>query len=271
RWRPSAARAPSARLVSAGNWRRCTAGELLLSLSQVSPSDPTRSTPDLVAQDRTNRALMALAGGRGGARDGEGFLRATLGHVVQALGLTGGLTFLIDPDGDLLPAAEARLPSPDAEATRELAQRALRDARPVVMEGAGGGWLAAAPLRARERRLGVLTLHDESASSIAPELELLEALGKQIGMGLQDARLYAELRASGSPAQVLNRITATLTSSLELKTVLPAFAREIASLVPFDRLACGFVNDSGDYIEVVAHPEEATWGLGSVLPVVGSG
>src|SRR5262249_26829255 len=150
----------------------------------------TRSTPDLVAQDRTIRALMALADDLSVERDEEGFLRSTLGHVVQALGLTGGLTFLIGPEGDLLPAAEARLPSPDAESTRELAQRALRDARPVVMEGAGGGWLAAAPLRARERRLGVLTLHDESAHSVAPEAELLEALGKQIGMGLENARLY---------------------------------------------------------------------------------
>jgi two-component system cell cycle response regulator len=42
-------------------------------------------------------------------------------------------------------------------------------------------------------------------------------------------------------------------------------------LEAFDRLALGFVNDSGDYIEVVGYPEEATWGLGSVIPVVGSG
>ena len=58
---------------------------------------------------------------------------------------------------------------------------------------------------------------------------------------------------------------------MELKTVVPAFAKEIAALQPFDRLACGFVNESGDYIEVTGYPEDATWGLGSVIPVVGSG
>jgi diguanylate cyclase (GGDEF)-like protein len=31
------------------------------------------------------------------------------------------------------------------------------------------------------------------------------------------------------------------------------------------------VNESGDYIEITGYPDEATWGLGSVLPVVGSG
>jgi diguanylate cyclase (GGDEF)-like protein len=70
---------------------------------------------------------------------------------------------------------------------------------------------------------------------------------------------------------VLNRITATLSSSLDLKTVIPAFAKEMTAIQPFDRLACAFVNDSGDYIEVTGYPEEATWGLGSVIPVVGSG
>ena len=74
-----------------------------------------------------------------------------------------------------------------------------------------------------------------------------------------------------SASEVLNRITSTLTSGLELKTVVPAFARELRALQSFDRLACGFVNDTGDYIEIVALPEDAAWGLGSVMPVVGSG
>ena len=47
--------------------------------------------------------------------------------------------------------------------------------------------------------------------------------------------------------------------------------RSSERLHEFDRLACGFVNDSGDYIEMVCHPEGASWGLGDVIPVVGSG
>jgi diguanylate cyclase (GGDEF)-like protein len=222
-------------------------------------------------QDRTIRALMSLVDDLTVERDEQGLLAQTLEHVVRALGITGGLTLLCGPDRDLTPAAEFRLPSSDMAATLALAREALESDRPQVKEVRGGGWLAAAPLTTKARTLGVLTLHDQDASSMAPDLELLEALGKQIGTGLDNARLYAELRASTSRLEFLNRISSALTASMDLKTVVPAFAREIEALQPFDRLACGFVNESGDYIEITGYPDDATWGLGGVLPVVGSG
>jgi diguanylate cyclase (GGDEF)-like protein len=201
--------------------------------------------------------------------DQAGLLRTTLDHVVEALNLTGGVTFVLGPDERLTPAAECGLP--DVAGALELAQSTLERRRPAVREIAAGGWLAAAPLTTRDRDLGVLLLHDARIESLSPDVEFLEALGKQIGNGMENVRLYAELRAFSTRVEILNRITATLTSGLELKTVIPAFAREIVALQTFDRLACGFVNDSGDYIEVVAHPEGTTWGLGNVIPVVGSG
>ncbi len=153
----------------------------------------------------------------------------------------------------------------------DLAQSAFEQGQPLVRERPEGGWLAAALLKTQQRPLGVLVLFDASPDSVPPDLDLLEALGKQIGTGLDNVRLYAELRASSQRVEVLNRITSTLTSGIDLKTVVPAFAREIEALQSFDRLACGFVNDTGDYIEIMAHPEDTSWGLGSVLPVVGSG
>jgi len=201
--------------------------------------------------------------------DQAGLLRTTLDHVVEALNLTGGVTFVLGPDERLTPAAQCGLP--DVAGALELAQSTLERRRPAVREITDGGWLAAAPLTTRDRDLGVLLLHDARIESLSPDVEFLEALGKQIGNGMENVRLYAELRAFSTRVEILNRITSTLTSGLELKTVIPAFAREIVALQTFDRLACGFVNDSGDYIEVVAHPEGTTWGLGNVIPVVGSG
>ena len=51
---------------------------------------------------------------------------------------------------------------------------------------------------ARQRQLGALLMHERGGRARAPDLELLEALGKQIGTGLENVRLYAELRASSS-------------------------------------------------------------------------
>jgi diguanylate cyclase (GGDEF)-like protein len=223
------------------------------------------------AQDRTIRALVSLADDLGIEGGEDGFLRSSLEHVVESLGLAGGATFLVQPDGSLAAAAEWRLPGADRRAAIELARSMLKDERPRICDRPGGGWMAAAPLATKRRRLGILTLHDPAGRTAVPATELLEALGKQIGTGLENARRYTELRVSSARAEVLHRIAGSLTSGSDLKTVIPAFARQVAAYEPFDRLACGFLNDSGDYIEVAGYPDGAAWGLGSLLPVVGSG
>lgn len=241
----------------------------------MAPSDAPRSPAPLSVEgtdsDRSVRTLIALVDELTLGRDEEGLLQSTVEQVVRSLSLTGGTTYLPGPGGRLVPAANAFLPSADREATLDLARRALDEGRPLVREIPPAGWIAAAPLAIQQRRLGVITLHDTGGRGPVPEIELLEALGKQIGSGLENARLYAELRASHARAEALQRIIATLAVGRELKKVIPAFAAELAAVRAFDRLMCGFVSESGDYIEAVGHPDEAGWGLGSVLPVVGSG
>jgi diguanylate cyclase (GGDEF)-like protein len=224
---------------------------------------------DARAQDRSLRALMSLVDDLTVEREEEGLLRSTLEHVVSSLAFTSGVTFVLGDDGELRIGAQFRFPDGGYAPARELSLQALQRRRPMARELPDGGWLAASPLRARQREVGAIVLHD--AGSTPADLELLQALGKQIGNGLENVRVYAELRASSNRIEALSRITAALTSGSELKTVVPAFAKELAALQEFDRLACGFVNDSGDYIEMVCHPEGASWGLGDVIPVVGSG
>jgi len=99
-----------------------------------------------------------------------------------------------------------------------------------------------------------------------------EVINLRNNVGLIDVSTLGGLDVRGpDAAEFLNRITSTLSASMELRTIVPAFAKEIGELQSFDRLACGFVNDSGDYIEITGYPEDATWGLGAVIPVVGSG
>ena len=227
----------------------------------------TEGTP----QERILRALVSLADDMSVEAGEEGFLRASLQHLVECLGVAGGATFLLEADGSLKAANEWRLPGADRGPASELAQSMVNDEQPRVCSRAQGGWMAAAPLATKRRRLGILTLHDPSGKTPVPSADLLEAVGKQIGAGLESARRYTELRVSSARAEVLHRIAGSLTSGTDLKTVIPAFARQIAAYEPFDRLACGFVNDSGDYIEIAGYPEGAAWGLGSLLPVVGSG
>ena len=199
-----------------------------------------------------------------------GLLRSTLEHAVDALGLSGGVTLVLGPDSGLEPAAAHRF-EVDLGLAEDLAEESLGQERPLARDlPDGAGRLTATPLRARHRMLGALVLHDrEPGEPLEPEV--LEVLGKQIGNGLENVRLYAELRAAAARVEVLNRISSAVTSGTELHAIVPAFAAQLASLQSFDRMACGFVNETGDYIEMVSHPEESSWGLGGVLPVVGSG
>jgi diguanylate cyclase (GGDEF)-like protein len=227
------------------------------------------SQPD--AQDRAIRVLMSLADELSVERDEGGLLASALEHVVTDLGVAGGVTFILDADQALVPLAEVNVSRDEAAPALEAGRAAVERDQPVVRELPNGGWLAATPLRTSRRMLGVLVLYCTSGDGAAPDADLLKALGKQVGTGLENVRLYAELRSSSTRAEILNRITTALTSNMDIRATLPLFAREIATLIEFDRLMFGFVNDSGDYLEIFGHPEGTNWGLGDVVPVVGSG
>jgi diguanylate cyclase (GGDEF)-like protein len=233
------------------------------------PARPPTTSPPASAQGRALRALVSLVDDLTVEREEEGLLRSTLEHVVTSLDLAGGATLMLGLEGELLEAAEHHFAP--AAAARELAAAVLEKDRPLVQEVPGAGWLAATPLRARQRALGVLVLHEGRAEEPILDQALLEVIGRQMGHGLENLRLYSELRAFSARVEVLHRIAAAVTSGSDLRSIVPAFAAEVLALHPFDRLACGFVNDTGDYIEMVSHPEDTSWGLGGVLPVVGSG
>ena len=246
----------------------------MASPSERRPSSPSRAAARPAAlrasgsRDPLLGTLVSLLDDLTVEGEEPGLLRSTLEHVVSSLGLAGGVTLVKGDEGEPVVAASHGLTADPA--VLELARAVLEAGRPLVQEAAGGGWLAALPLSARQRALGVLVLLETGAE---PSLdhELLEILGKQVGTGLENVRLFAELRAASARVEALRRITAAVTSGRDLASIVPAFAAELSALVPFDRLACGFVNETGDYIEMVCHPEEASWGLGSALPVVGSG
>jgi diguanylate cyclase (GGDEF)-like protein len=234
------------------------------------PARAASARPPGVGDDRLLRTLVSLLDDLTVERDEPGLLRSALEHVVGSLDLAGAAVFLSGEDGALQEAGEHHLAA-DPQAALALASSALGQDTPLVQELPEAGWLAATPLRARQKALGALVLHEGVAPAPALDRELLEVIGKQVGTGLENVRLYAELRVSSSRAEVLRRITAAATAGSDLGTIVPAFAAEVQALHAFDRLACGFVNETGDYIEMVSHPEGTSWGLGSVLPVVGSG
>jgi diguanylate cyclase (GGDEF)-like protein len=240
-------------------------------MSRGDPPPPKRSASGARSQDRALRVLMSLVDDITVETDERGLLQTTLDHIVEALGLTGAATFIIGPNGEVAPAAERWPAIGEHPPTLDLARSAVAMQRPAYREQVGEGWFAAAPLMRRGRPLGAIVLRDARPDAVLPDASLLEALGKQIGAGLENVRLVDALRSSADLSQIANRITASFASGTDLKVAIAAFARELAGVYAFDLLAWGFVNEAGDYLEVVSYPEDTTWGWDNVVPVVGSG
>jgi len=239
-------------------------------MSNPGPDDEPTLVPHPTVLDRSIRALLDVVDDLSVETEEQGLLEATLEHTVESLGLAGGISYLPATGAEPQPIAVYGLPPPDAEALKELAGLVLRWEKPIVRVQEADVWVAATPLASREKVLGVMSLYAASGVG-APSRELLQALGRQIGTGLENARLYGELRASAERLEVVHRLSRTLTASGELRQGIQEFAREIATLQSFDRLVWAFVNETGDYLEVIGHPEGSSWGLGNAIPVVGSG
>jgi diguanylate cyclase (GGDEF)-like protein len=232
---------------------------------------PVPAHSDSTGEDARMLALLALAREISVDRDDRAILRGALEALVKSLDILGGTAFLAEASDDLTPTADYRIPIPDDAETAAALRRCLWAGRPQVFERSDAGWLAAIPLYAAEITIGVLALHDRTVQ--APPLDpfFLEAVGRQIGAAVGIARRFADLTASASRVETLNKMIATLTSGMELKAVISDFAAQVATVERFSRLICALLNDSEDYIEITGHPDNAAWGLGTVVPVVGSG
>lgn len=155
--------------------------------------------------------LNAVAGVVSRSLDLDEVLCAALGQVLEAMGFPCGMIHLVDPEsGTLELRCEQGLPEADrgAAAHAPIAGRAVAGAAPVVVAdlrsleevptevlAAGFRFAASFPLTAKGQVLGALSVLDlrprQPASS---DLDLLAAICGQIGVAVENARLYEQAR-----------------------------------------------------------------------------
>ncbi|HZD39896.1 MAG TPA: PAS domain S-box protein, partial [Terriglobales bacterium] len=108
------------------------------------------------------------------------------------------------------------------------------------------------PIRSKGEVLGVLQFATRRPYHFEPnEIGLLEAVGNQMGIAIQKARLYestlnhldemirseARLREMHTQLEALHAVTATASRSLDLDLVLQAVSRQIAEIFQFAAIA----------------------------------
>jgi len=264
--------------------------------------------------DRTRElaTLNAIAGVVSRSLDLEEILSDALDQTLTMLNLEAGMILLMEPGEETLALRTHRgLTEEFVQAVRRISLdegisgQAVVQGKAVVLEWPnypsgqlapflrkqGMQTLASAPLVHKGRALGALLVATRQPQAFPlQEQELLAAIGQQIGMAIENARLYEraqqelierkraeeELRRVNDERArrnreltLLNRVIAATTSKLEPQAVLEAVCRELALAFDILQAAVALRDEGGSTLTVVAEykSEERPSALGDVIPI----
>ena len=177
-------------------------------------------------------------------------LRAALDQVLRLLEMDSGCVLLLGPDGRLLPNPYcrqnghcARMPEGDAGcAYQEIARRAIQVLEPVVAASDAPGThgqsdpdvalLLSVPLVAHGKALGVLTMFSATKQRVGKQqLAILASIGHQIGIAVENARLYREAEQWARGMSRLHEISLELNAVLEPSEICRLITVQAATLL----------------------------------------
>jgi PAS domain S-box-containing protein len=251
--------------------------------------------------------------------DLDDILNDSLEQTLAMLDVAAGAILLLEPDGEVMtPRVQRGFTAGFLEAVPRirrdegLAGQAMTRGKPVVLDVSeyptahlaplltreGLQTLASTPLLHKGRALGVLNLATHRPRAFPPqEIELLAAIGQQIGVAVENAQLYEqteqelterkraeeelrrvneELAHRNRELLLLNRVIAATTSQLEIKAVLEAVCRELALAFDLPEVGAALLDPAGTgtdaTLTVVAEykTKDRPSALGTVLPVRGN-
>jgi len=181
---------------------------------------------------RRNRELAALniiAETVGRAIELPDVLSTALDQVLRALELDAGTITLAGLTGFQTPAVN-RWDTFDLTAVTEAAEQVAQSGQPRLLSLASetAPNAACAPLRSRDRVVGTLLVAGRGPRELdAATLDLLVAIGHQVGAAIERARLYEAAQTRSEDLAVLNDISRAIASTLDLETVLTVSMRGI--------------------------------------------
>lgn len=185
--------------------------------------------------------------------DLEQMLVASLDSVIALTGFEAGLVSLVNPTTEKLELSHQReLPEPleqklltdgmDGTLCDYVFQRGemltlgdMKEAAPMDVQGLltlGLQSYVGIPLFQRSEILGTLCLFSQQTQSTEQmNLQLLQAVGSQVAIGVANAQLYEQTRRRAQEMAILNELGQALSSQLELRQVLDETYRGVARLL----------------------------------------
>jgi len=223
-----------------------------------------------VAELSTLNALAIIAGH---SLDEEQILKDALAEVCQALDVDIGFIYLLDTDKEALFrraswSTEEIAPQDMAMSQRlpiglGVTGRVVLTKTPftVSMEQYGEPrWRAmlirngvrtvmATPLLSRDAVQGALTLLIRQNRPATPEdLRFLSAIGNQLGVALENARLFTKTQRRSQELNVINAVMQEITQTLDLDDILERICEQTTRLMNAESFFVGLLSEDGDEI-----------------------
>ena len=225
----------------------------------------------LVSQNRELQALHALAQVVSGSLKPDKIAQGAAEQTVASLSLEGALVHLLDGQGHLVLEAQAgrlpidgpmppRLPPGKCWAWQVLEGeqvQALADAAQAQGLGAHSTTppqpLMAIPLLLHGRRFGLLTGIGRAGQRLEEEEQgILEAMGRQTAIALENANLYAETHRRARQFEALYEVGRTMASTLNLREILGRISEAVSSLLAVRAMSLMLLNPDGQSLSTVA-------------------
>ncbi len=193
---------------------------------------------DLRRKNKELSALPEISQGLSTHLDLEDLVEQTLLRTMEALDASDAYAAIIQPDGSLFErAARGKIQhKSESSAEHSLSVRVASTRKGVIISDAGveTQWdlplngktrsLIAAPLLGRRDVIGVLTLTHERVGYFRPEhLVLLQAIGSQAAMAIENAQLYNSEHKRVQELVALNLLSRHISSFTSSATLLDTF------------------------------------------------
>ncbi len=200
-------------------------------------------------------AQNAIAGTISQSLELDMILNAAMDTVLSVLGMEAGCIFLLEEDGPDLVEKLRRGQMACGEcgdgveyacSCWRVSAQAVAEMRPVILDIAdyetnchspfvtqeGLQTLVGTPLICKGRAVGALTLGARRTGIISPEgLDLLTAIGQQIGVAVENARLYVEAERWAEELTLLHEVSLFLTSTFDPVTIYEQMTEQAAILL----------------------------------------
>ncbi|NIN64068.1 MAG: GAF domain-containing protein, partial [Anaerolineae bacterium] len=217
------------------------------------------------AQERADElaALNTIASAVSRSLELQDILQEALSEVIRVMGFEAGLVSLTDEmTGQLVLSVQSGLPEPLVgrlekagmggtlcdfvfQTSEGLGLSDLRDGAPVnvseLLRHGIRSYLGAA-LMHKGQSLGTICIFSYSPQPMtAADFSLMAAIGQQVGVAVHNARLFKETQYRAVQLRVVNEVSRTLTSILDVDTLLNHVVRLIRDTFDYYQVNLGLI------------------------------